>query len=129
MEPYRYSPLDEQEIRLVTIAKAEEGGLKASIQHVTLNLDDPLKYTALSYCWGDQTNLVDLPCDGKQLKITPSLHEALTQITSFSPHAGLWVDQICIDQEDNADKSQQVKKMNVIYDSMFIFIAYKTLIY
>ncbi|CAI6086888.1 unnamed protein product [Clonostachys chloroleuca] len=115
-EKYAYSPLTDSEIRLVTFNQAKKGELEASIQHVTLNSDDPIKYTALSYCWGDPSTRVDVPCDGKVLSITTSLHEALCEIVEVSPHKTLWIDQICIDQEDLFDKSRQVSKMNVIYD-------------
>ncbi|CAH0044728.1 unnamed protein product [Clonostachys solani] len=115
-EMYTYSPVTDSEIRLVTFTQAKKGELEASIQHVTLNSDDPIKYTALSYCWGDPSTLVDVPCDGKVLSITTSLHEALCEIVEVSPHKTLWIDQICIDQEDLFDKSRQVSKMNVIYD-------------
>ncbi|OJJ40152.1 hypothetical protein ASPWEDRAFT_22358 [Aspergillus wentii DTO 134E9] len=124
MDSYRYAPVAESEIRLVTITEAEQGKLEATIQHVDLDPEDPLKYTALSYCWGNPTSRIDVPCDGKLLSITASLHEALCEIIHFSPNKTLWIDQICINQEDNADKSAQVKKMNLIYDKAETVLAW-----
>ncbi|KAF4970554.1 hypothetical protein FSARC_2463 [Fusarium sarcochroum] len=87
MSNYTYSPVSKSEIRLVSVKPSgSDGKLEASIQHVELDPEDPIKYTALSYTWGDPTSRVQIPCDGKVLNITTSLHEALLEIIKFSPH-------------------------------------------
>ena len=115
MIAYTYSPVSESEIRLVTFSFTDH--LEANIKNVQLNPEDPLKYTALSYCWGNATDRVEVPCDGKILSITTSLHEAILAINEFSPGQDLWIDQICINQDNLTEKSEQVSKMNLIYDS------------
>ena len=115
MSAYTYTPVSKSEIRLVSFKVTDH--LEASIKNVQLNPDDPLRYTALSYCWGSATDCVEVPCDGKILSITTSLHEAIVAIDKFNPGQDLWIDQICINQEDLAEKSEQVTKMNLIYDS------------
>ncbi|KAJ3533941.1 hypothetical protein NM208_g7761 [Fusarium decemcellulare] len=125
MSSYTYAPLAKSEIRLVTVSQAEQDGqLQATIQHVELNTEDPITYTALSYCWGDPASRVEVPCDGKLLNITTSLHEALCEIIKFSPHKALWIDQICINQGDMLEKAQQVSMMNVIYDKAETVLAW-----
>jgi hypothetical protein len=122
MSAYAYSPVSKSEIRLVTFQTTDQQHLKASIKNVQLNPDEPIKYTALSYCWGNSTDRVEIPCDGKILSITSSLHEAILAIHKFSPDQDLWIDQICINQEDLTEKSEQVSKMNLIYDSETVLI-------
>jgi hypothetical protein len=118
MTSYTYKPVTTSQIRLVTVTQpVQDGPLEASLEHVELNPEDPIKYTALSYCWGDPSNLVELPCDGGVLRVTPSLYEALGEIIKFSPHKALWIDQICINQDNLEEKAEQVSKMNMIYDS------------
>ncbi|KAL1604087.1 hypothetical protein SLS60_005679 [Paraconiothyrium brasiliense] len=76
----------------------------------------PLKFKALSYTWGtaEKTSFLDL--SGAQLNITPSLHTALQYVASQQQeHILLWVDQICIDQSNGAEKSKQVSLMTDIY--------------
>jgi hypothetical protein len=121
---YTYSPVSKSEIRLVTVKTSGTDGqqLEASIKNVELDPDKPITYTALSYCWGDAVERVKIPCDGKTLSITTSLHEALVEINKFNPNEALWIDQICINQEDMVEKSEQVSKMNLIYDSKFFRI-------
>ncbi|KAF4446867.1 heterokaryon incompatibility protein [Fusarium austroafricanum] len=125
MDTYTYSPVSQSEIRLVTVKPGgADGQLEASIKNVELDPDNPPKYTALSYCWGNAVNLVKVPCDGKIFSITTALHGALVEIIKFSPHDALWIDQICINQEDMAEKSEQVSKMNQIYDKAETVLAW-----
>ncbi|KAH7174235.1 heterokaryon incompatibility protein-domain-containing protein [Fusarium flagelliforme] len=123
MSAYTYSPVSKSEIRLVTF-KITDQDLEASIKNVQLDPEDPIKYTALSYCWGVATDQVEVPCDGKILSITTSLHEAILAINKFSPGQDLWIDQICINQDDLAEKSEQVTKMNLIYDKAETVLAW-----
>lgn len=125
MTSYTYKPVTTSQIRLVTVTQpVQDGPLEASLEHVELNPEDPIKYTALSYCWGDPSNLVELPCDGGVLRVTPSLYEALGEIIKFSPHKALWIDQICINQDNLEEKAEQVSKMNMIYDKAETVLAW-----
>ena len=53
--------------------------------------------------------------DGRLLKLTDSLHGALRQIRHTDQERRLWADQICINQKDMKERSQQVQFMNTIY--------------
>jgi hypothetical protein len=55
--------------------------------------------------------------DGCVMKVTKSVYEILCSYSShFFPRL-LWIDAICINQEDMAEKSQQVPLMQKIYQS------------
>jgi hypothetical protein len=99
-------------------------------------------YAALSYNWGDssadqtlfvQDNLKSQPINSvqdlvngamahndlrsRQLLIRPNLHEALRQLrrASRDKYLFVWVDALCIDQNDEVEKQEQVLKMAQIY--------------
>ncbi|CAG1978439.1 unnamed protein product [Fusarium graminearum] len=114
------------EIRLVSFKTSGSDGqqLEASIKNVELDPDHPITYTALSYCWGIAVERIEVPCDGEMLSITSSLHEALVEITKSRQNEALWIDQICINQEDMDEKSEQVSKMNMIYDKAETVLAW-----
>lgn len=56
-------------------------------------------------------------CDGKVLQITTTLEVALREVLKEVRDGWLWMDQICINQKDDNDRSGQVKMMNTIYAS------------
>jgi hypothetical protein len=55
--------------------------------------------------------------DGKFLRITKLLKEALAFVERQCATGYLWIDQICIDQDDRNERGDQVKVMGHIYSS------------
>ncbi|KAH8665163.1 heterokaryon incompatibility protein-domain-containing protein [Tricladium varicosporioides] len=77
----------------------------------------PLFY-ALSYVWGDQTKCHEIWIDGKWLAITRNLYLALRSMQSgITGKIYIWADAICMNQEDNSEKSAQIQLMRDIYHS------------
>lgn len=70
-------------------------------------------YEALSYTWGDQKNRLDIVINGQTTAVGRNLHAALNLFRNSE--VLLWVDAVCINQEDNVEKSKQVDMMATIY--------------
>lgn len=76
----------------------------------------PLWYTALSYTWGPPVFDVDFHfIDKGFIRITSSLATALRYLRSEHESVFLWIDQICIDQNNIREKEQQIPLMGLIY--------------
>ena len=92
--------------------------IRCRIQYA--NLDDASipSYDALSYCWGDVSStkaiIID---DATSFGITANLHSALKRLRGINVSKILWVDAICINQHDTAEKNEQVALMRDIYSS------------
>ena len=56
-----------------------------------------------------------LRVNGHLLQIRASLGEALQELTTRGNPIRLWVDQICINQNNETEKEQQVQLMSRIY--------------
>jgi hypothetical protein len=82
---------------------------------LTTPISTPIKFQALSYTWGPgaRTHSVWLP--ETELRITHSLDEAIRHLRRKDEAVTLWIDQICINQDDDKEKSLQVRLMNQIY--------------
>lgn len=76
----------------------------------------PVWYTALSYVWGDSAFVMPMLCDGKPFRTTRNLEAALRHLRHTEDSVILWADQICIDQNDLQEKTQQVLLMSKIYE-------------
>jgi WD repeat-containing protein 55 len=83
-----------------------------AISHATGN---PIWYTALSYVWGSSVFVKPATCNGKPFKITLNLDLALRYLRRTDMSVMLWVDQICINQGDLEERTQQVLLMDTIY--------------
>jgi hypothetical protein len=79
-------------------------------------------YTCLSYAWGDRDQHYDISVAGGgttgSFRVSRTLFECLTQLrqTQHEPN-WLWIDALCINQEDAAEKARQVSLMSNIYSS------------
>ena len=81
--------------------------------------DGSLPYKALSYVWGrsEPDSVATITVNGQTLNITKNLFEALCTLRRKSEPVHLWVDAICINQQDVLEKSVQVRKMSFIYST------------
>jgi hypothetical protein len=114
---YTYLPIpDETTIRILTLHPGSPEDVLVGELHF-VNLDEKPDYKAISYCWGDPTLCEEIFLDGnpKPLRLTQSIADALRRFRFSSQPIRLWADQICINQEDLKERSQQVELMNTIY--------------
>ncbi|KAF2472708.1 HET-domain-containing protein, partial [Lindgomyces ingoldianus] len=104
-------------IRLLALLPGEGPKLKATIFCVDLS-SSPV-YEALSYVWGEmeaKTNYF-IEIEGTNMEITPNLYRALQALRMQESSRVLWVDSLCINQNDNKDKEIQISMMVEIYRS------------
>jgi hypothetical protein len=74
-----------------------------------------VQYTALSYTWGDSTPLHTILVDGKPLQVRQNLWDFLQQARERKLTKYLWIDALCIDQEQLNERNHQVWMMGEIY--------------
>ena len=76
-------------------------------------------YFAISYVWGidgDLNKTKDIILDGYPFPVTANVHAALQEFRSiFSWPFLVWIDSICIDQENENEKLGQIPIMREIY--------------
>lgn len=80
-----------------------------------VDLDDKPEYTALSYVWGDMSQLLPIHVNGSSISATESLVAALRHIRKFDSDVTLWIDAICINQSDIEERNSQIQLMNKVY--------------
>lgn len=86
------------------------------------------KFEAISYVWGSPDRQDHITCNGRAHGITANLGEALRQVRHTDKPRVLWVDQLCIDQDNSVEKGHQVSLMGKIYaasTSTLICLGYK----
>jgi len=127
MDTYKYQPLSDSEFRLIQFEKTRTDGIvRFRIHHASLT--SPPDYVALSYTWGkpfdelpdewsDPTATYVVFADGAPLSVQLNLEAALERFQTelSSTDLFLWVDAICINQKDVAERNYQVTLMCDIY--------------
>lgn len=129
---YPYRPLKTGEFRLLAVAgkgpklegyNSNNGTLICRFIHATLIASPP--FEALSYTWGSpaiKDRLVRI-YEGDKLHwllITQNLEQALLHLRQDDDQERvMWIDAVCINQEDLTERSAQVMRMAEIYSKAF----------
>ena len=116
---YKYVSLpDDKHIRLVWLQAEDKGKkLECRIQSYPVSIIETLEYEALSYAWGDLPAKSRIGCSEKIIWITPTLEAALLRFRQPHTERVLWVDQLCIDQGNDEERTTQVNLMRLIYSN------------
>jgi hypothetical protein len=115
---YQYQPLrDPKDIRLLKVLLTEEVACKV----YTFPIGDPETppYVALSYAWGVPVFDRTIQLDETSFPITQNLYGFLHnwgKATRLGRKL-LWIDAVCINQQDEAEKGVQVRLMRQIYEN------------
>ncbi|KAF2731845.1 HET-domain-containing protein, partial [Polyplosphaeria fusca] len=83
-----------------------------------IDLNDNPLFSALSYVWGvHSTTPHFVHCGASRIKVTPNCFSALVNLRKklINEPLVIWVDAICINQNDDAEKSHQIPLMGDIY--------------
>lgn len=120
-----YQPIntEQYEIRLLHIEFTKNDGDAISATLVNASLLESPRYSALSYCWGDEDTTVEAFINGIQTPITVNLDTALRYFRRTRIKV-IWADALCINQSDLTEKSLQVRFMKQIYHEAETTIAW-----
>lgn len=88
--------------------------------------DDPV-YETLSYAWGDPTVTGPILLDGFEFQVTVNLKTALWHHRKADQPRTMLIYAICINQQDEAEKAEEVGLMGEIYRRcglVYIWLGY-----
>ncbi|PQE31796.1 heterokaryon incompatibility protein [Rutstroemia sp. NJR-2017a WRK4] len=105
---------DTREIRLMTLLPGQtHEEIKVLLSVVSLSTNP--QYEALSYVWGDSHRTRFIFIDARSSRVTENLEVALRWLRRVDRERVLWVDAICVNQQDLAEREAQVSLMAEIY--------------
>jgi hypothetical protein len=115
-QPFQYTPLTESgtNIRLLKILPDHEyKSFGCIIEEADLNCD----FVCLSYMWGNDEASHPILLNGKPILVRDNLWFFLLQARKVMANTDLplWIDALCINQQDENEKSAQVMLMGDIY--------------
>lgn len=112
---YHSMPLGPRDVRLLTVHPKDVSDYEPVRCSLSVAcLDEDIHYEAVSYCWSYSGQTSELAIDGENFDVNSSLAEALQNFRLEVPRV-VWVDGLCINQDDWEERLQQVKLMDDIY--------------
>ncbi|KAG4439644.1 hypothetical protein IFR05_004893 [Cadophora sp. M221] len=115
---YSRKDLRQRCIRLLdldSIIDGQNNSLAGALRVVSL--DSNPTFDALSYSWGKDSRFpaCEILCSNSPVPITQNCYDALTTLREHFGVRAIWVDAICINQEDKTEKAHQIPLMRDIY--------------
>ncbi|KAI3324134.1 HET-domain-containing protein [Xylariaceae sp. AK1471] len=113
-----YSPIDSKngQIRLLELLPGRSTTpIECRMQHASLDNAPP--YRALSYTWGTKGADLTITVNDQIIGIFENLEAALRRLRREAKPRTLWIDAICINQDDIDERAEQVKLMRQIYEN------------
>lgn len=109
-----YQPLNprKNEIRIL---KLLPGPFESHIQCQLAVESTEAKFEALSYVWGDPYYKKGIEIEEQSIEVTQNLESALRHLRHENEIRRLWVDAVCINQNDDGERNHQVGLMSDIY--------------
>lgn len=109
--------VDEDEIRILDLLPYGVDGPQSPLicQLRVVKLSDNPVYDALSYRWGNPGSRRCIFVDSHEVSVTESLHAALLRLRQKDAEKHMWIDQLCINQQNPVEKAIQVRLMKEVY--------------
>jgi hypothetical protein len=114
---YVYNRLENP--RYIRLLKIPPRGLFRELRCEIIDkaLDDAPAYEAISYTWGDSTKSHQVFLNDSRLLTSANVYRILRDRSSFWRTRWVWIDFVCINQENDEEKASQVMMMKDIYST------------
>ena len=96
----------------------------SSSTELTGDLSTCIEYQALSYCCGNGDKSYRTSVNAQHFMITADLAEALLCIRHAEEVTTLWIDAISINQQDNAEKGEQISQMDSVFKHALLVVSW-----
>ncbi|KAH7232861.1 heterokaryon incompatibility protein-domain-containing protein, partial [Fusarium tricinctum] len=118
MTSFKYKPigLAGPAIRLLRLLKGDDDPIQCQLFESKLTSPEYVRdYAALSYTWGSTSRPCDIMINGSKMTVTKNVYLALRDLRYKEKDRVLWIDALCIDQNNDAERGEQVQQMGSIY--------------
>jgi hypothetical protein len=123
-ERYHYEPITTPNTTRMLVLNPSSNGKGLSGRLEIVKLDECEPWDAVSYAWGQSERSSQVEIDGKILPITTNLEDALLDLRYIDSECRLWVDQVCVNQENLDERGAQVRLMGEIYKNATLVLVY-----
>lgn len=111
---YVYRQLGSREIRVLTPVPSS-GALKWRCRHQDVESEE--SFCAISYVWGEDTRSIQtsIYIDDHPVDVGPNALSCLETYAALDTALPVWIDALCIDQQNSDEKLQQIPLMGEVY--------------
>ena len=102
--------------RLLRLLKGNSDSIQCELFESKLPpLEDIRDYAALSYIWGSESRPCEITINESRMEVTKNVYLALRDLRYQEKDQILWIDALCINQNNKEERGQQVQQIGSIY--------------
>ena len=119
-----YTPLPDNGtyLRLLEVQKADDGKV-VCCKISTWSIEVAPEYNAISYTWRDPSDTTTISLNRMHVTVRGNCEYALRQAFWQVGSSYVWLDALCINQDDVDEKSKQVHQMGDIFENAVLVLA------
>jgi len=128
-EKYTYEPLrlsrsiEDTKVRLIELLPETKCKMIACNMHC-FSLSDCPQYVAISYTWGSPLVIKEMRINNKQFYVRENLWWCLYNMRTSQRWRFLWIDALCINQDDIPERNRQVPRISLIYTAAMTVVVW-----
>lgn len=116
LAPFKYHTVADGELFRLVVILPGTGMQPIECQLLWETSRSPTRgYRCLSYCWETTVREADIIVDGFRFSVTKNLLKALQNLRKPTTTLLMWIDQLCINQDDHLERGHQVSIMKRIF--------------
>lgn len=113
---YRHLDPSRKEFRLFAIqAGYASKPLRGTLRHAFIDDMQCPQYETISYCWGDASNERVICINDTEILVPKNTFMAIRRAQHVDKDRLVWIDAVCINQQDLEERSHQVAIMKDVY--------------
>ncbi|KAK5170630.1 uncharacterized protein LTR77_005219 [Saxophila tyrrhenica] len=113
-----YKPLDsgKKEFRILILQAGQHPDIvRANLRIDSVAAEQTPQYETIPYCWGSSDRREQIEVDGHMIQAPASSVDALRRVRLPDRERAVWIDSLCINQQDPEERTQQVAMMGDVY--------------
>lgn len=120
-EAFVYQDIAADAVRLLYLSK---DGDEMTIKLLAFSIDKVPEYHALSYTWDGQIRDRVIECDRASLAVTSNVQIVLPYLLQRYGNHYVWIDGVCINQDNVEEKNLQIPLMRTIYSKAVAVVVW-----
>lgn len=113
--PYHQLEVSKRQFRLLRLLDCSLEHLECELRTISLCDEHPPPWKALSYRWGEDESGFVVYIENHPIPLRKNLYNIMSQMVTENRRGWIFIDALCIDQSNMAERSAQVQLMGEIY--------------
>ena len=122
---YKNASLDPASTAIRLLELTDDGSIDIACKFHLYRLEEAPEYSAVSYTWGSTKDPMKVVVNGCLISVRRNLWQFLRRAKETQDRKVIWIDALCIDQNNVKERDSQAQMMGKIYSSVRYYLPFQ----